>query len=225
MLSAIGSPTAPALPRQGSAQLSTSMEGLGLPHAPKQLQGGSASGVPLSLSGAPLPKRNSLPPLRVMPSMLGGGADALGSPTGAAAAAQATGASGMHASLSGSSLAPLDAASRAGSCGGLSALVPGETAAGGAQASVLSPTEGLGLLGQPNGRIRQSFGHGQGQAAVSTGADSTAFEHLETVCKAQVELYRWVVWFELQGVHSERLNMSSCTTASCGTACKALAAS
>lgn len=203
MLSAISSPTAPgqvgqALPRQGSAQLSTSMEGLGLGRAPRPLQGGSAGGAPLSLSGAPLPKRNSLPPLRGMP-MSGGGADALGSPTGAGAAAQATGAGGMHAGLSGSSLAPLDAASRAGSCGGLSTLAPCETGAAGAQDSVLSPTEGAGLSGQPSGRIRQSFGHGRGHAAVSSGAESTAFAQLESVCRTQVELYRYLTWLTLQG--------------------------
>jgi hypothetical protein len=204
ILSPIGSPssqTAGALHAQGSAQLNASFDSLKLHHALKQQPGlaGTASSGPLS--GPPLAKRNSLPPLRSMTSVSVGGADPLTSPSAAAASAfgATPGAGGLTASMSGSSLAPLGAGSRAGSCAGLSTVPQSGMATAGAAAAaalpaVMSPTEVPALLRQQSGRLRQSVGQGRGAAAAGPGADSSAFSHLEAVCRAQIELYRCAPW-------------------------------
>jgi hypothetical protein len=177
-------PSAPtAAHGPGSLPLAASSEGLG---AYRQQ---SLSGAPsLSALGA---KRNSLPPLRGMPSMSGAGVGAellLASPTAAAAG-------GMPATgLSCTSLTSLGPASRTGSHGGgLSTLAhsaettPAHVPAT-VQPGVLSPTEGgMRLSRQCSGGMRQSFGRGHGVAAPGVAPFSP---QLESVCRAQVELYR-----------------------------------
>lgn len=196
LLSPVGSlsaaTTAASLHSQGSAQVTTS-EAFGHSHAHKQQQQQTAAGpAALSLSGTPLAKHNSLAPLRGMSA--GGSAELMPStssaagslaPAGPDPAAQA----GLATSMSSSSLAPLSAGSRAGSCSMV--LCDTFAAPGAGQPAVMPPADKMGLFRQHSGCMHQSFGHGRGAAAAG-GTDSTAFHQLQAVCKARVELYRYV---------------------------------
>jgi hypothetical protein len=178
LLSPVGSPSAAAaLQRQGSGQA----------HTHRQQSMAVAVPAALSLSGAPLAKHNSLPPLRGMSG--GGCAEVMPSASASAGSLapgpESAGQAGMATSMSSSSLAPLGAGSRSGSC----SMVHRDSLAG--QPAVTPPTVKAGLFRQHSGCMCQSFGQGRGAAAAG-GPDSAAFCQLQAVCNAQVELYRYV---------------------------------
>lgn len=154
----------------------------------------------LPLTGALLPKRNSLPPLRCTPGVACEPVVSPNSAPAAAAAACADGGDPAGLQLSSLRLTPLGPASRSVSGSGLSTVTQPSVAGCGTsgpaasttQPSAVSPTEGrVAFATQQSGRLqpRPSFGHGLGPAADSHAA-AEACLRLESVCKTQVELYR-----------------------------------
>ena len=157
--------------------------------------------VPLApLSATPLPKRNSLPPLRAMPSLPGGSEPGISPGAGPAATSAAGGplaAAGPGLTgLSGCGSGTLGPGSRSGSCSSISMPAHNDSAGlmqpGGSSMQALpSMPEPRGLLGQHSGVLRHSFGRGLAPMVSPATADGAA-PLLSTVCRAQIQLYRWV---------------------------------
>lgn len=165
--------------------------------------------LPGAAAGALSTKRNSLPPLRSVPSVSGGGQTPTG-PNTLPAAAGALPAAGGLADIRQATFHAADAVgipggpgrSRVGSTCSISAALHTEAAAAealpgppgqyGAALAPLTPADSSRLQRQHSSTLRHSIGGTAGPSSAAAAAGQ-AMQQLESVCRAQVEVHRCVL--------------------------------